>query len=112
MQQWHVTPKQGRQLATPLSGDCSAHDGSQLAGGSAARAAGLQLRAGWPLHRQASTASQYVCSTPHMPALTPAPLQLVVVGKQARNEWLAQYEGLTEFVVPRSSEVGGAGRSG
>lgn len=47
-----------------------------------------------------------------MPALTPAPLQLVVVGKQARNDWLAQYEGLTEFVVPRSSEVGGAGRSG
>ncbi len=30
----------------------------------------------------------------------------VVVGKQARNDWLAQYEGLTEFVVPRSSEVG------
>ncbi|PRW57395.1 V-type proton ATPase subunit C [Chlorella sorokiniana] len=30
---------------------------------------------------------------------------MVVVGKQARNDWLAQYEGLTEFVVPRSSEV-------
>ena len=35
-----------------------------------------------------------------------------VVGKQAKADWLAQYEGLAEFVVPRSSEVRAAGGRG
>lgn len=30
---------------------------------------------------------------------------LVVVSKQARGEWLSQYESLSEYVVPRSSSV-------
>lgn len=37
---------------------------------------------------------------------------LVVVAKSARAEWLAQYEQLSEFVVPRSSEVGLCVRGG
>lgn len=34
---------------------------------------------------------------------------LVVVGKAARGDWDTQYETLSDFVVPRSSEVSGWG---
>lgn len=37
---------------------------------------------------------------------------LVVVPKAAKGDWVAQYEALTDFVVPRSSEVGAADARG
>ncbi len=37
---------------------------------------------------------------------------LVVVPKSARADWMGQYEQLSEFVVPRSSDVRGGGGGG